>query len=126
MKKVLLTSVVLLLVGASASFATMPAVELDTTIATLTHDEFLQLASSDDNDSGRDDDGDDNHDSDGDDHGGGHHSDSDDDHGSKASRGGNSIDDSTKSRSNRRKPRIPGGSGCDDAGDVAEHPECRP
>jgi hypothetical protein len=25
----------------------------------------------------------------------------------------------------RRKPRVPGGSGCDDPGDVAEHPECR-
>jgi hypothetical protein len=25
----------------------------------------------------------------------------------------------------RRKPRIPGGSGCDDPRDVREHPECR-
>jgi hypothetical protein len=25
----------------------------------------------------------------------------------------------------RRKPRIKGGSGCDDPGDVIEHPECR-
>jgi hypothetical protein len=25
----------------------------------------------------------------------------------------------------RRKKRIPGGSGCDDPGDYAEHPECR-
>lgn len=25
----------------------------------------------------------------------------------------------------RRKPRVKGGSGCDDAGDAAEHPECR-
>lgn len=25
----------------------------------------------------------------------------------------------------RKKPRIKGGSGCDDAGDVAEHPSCR-
>ena len=24
----------------------------------------------------------------------------------------------------RRKPRIPGGSGCDDPGDILEHPEC--
>ena len=24
-----------------------------------------------------------------------------------------------------RRPRVPGGSGCDDAGDIAEHPECR-
>ena len=26
----------------------------------------------------------------------------------------------------RRKPRVPGGSGCDDPGDILEHPECRP
>jgi hypothetical protein len=25
----------------------------------------------------------------------------------------------------RRKPRIPGGSGCDDPRDVIQHPECR-
>jgi hypothetical protein len=25
----------------------------------------------------------------------------------------------------RRKPRVKGGSGCDDPGDVLEHPECR-
>ncbi len=25
----------------------------------------------------------------------------------------------------RRKKRVPGGSGCDDAGDYAEHAECR-
>jgi len=35
----------------------------------------------------------------------------------------NGTDDSP-SGSGRRKPRIPGGSGCDDAGDIAEHPEC--
>jgi ABC-type transport system substrate-binding protein len=26
----------------------------------------------------------------------------------------------------RRKPRVPGGSGCDDPRDLVEHPECRP
>jgi hypothetical protein len=26
----------------------------------------------------------------------------------------------------RRKPRVPGGSGCDDPRDLIEHPECRP
>ncbi|SHI35338.1 hypothetical protein [Wenxinia saemankumensis] len=25
----------------------------------------------------------------------------------------------------RRRPRVPGGSGCDDARDILEHPECR-
>jgi len=24
-----------------------------------------------------------------------------------------------------RKPRVPGGSGCDDPGDILEHPECQ-
>ena len=27
--------------------------------------------------------------------------------------------------SKRRKPRVKGGSGCDSAHDIAEHPECR-
>ena len=26
----------------------------------------------------------------------------------------------------RRKLRVPGGSGCDDPGDIIEHPACRP
>ena len=34
-------------------------------------------------------------------------------------------DDDNGSGSGRDKPRIPGGSGCDDPGDVAEHAECR-
>lgn len=29
------------------------------------------------------------------------------------------------SPSGRDRPRIPGGSGCDDPGDILEHPECR-
>ena len=28
-------------------------------------------------------------------------------------------------RSSGRRPRVPGGSGCDSAHDLAEHPECR-
>jgi hypothetical protein len=35
-----------------------------------------------------------------------------------------SSDDNGASGSGRKKPRVPGGSGCDDAGDVAEHAEC--
>ena len=45
-----------------------------------------------------------------------------DDHGG---RGGDDDDDDNGSGSGRDKPRIPGGSGCDDPGDVAEHAECR-
>lgn len=29
-------------------------------------------------------------------------------------------------RRGRKRPRVPGGSGCDDPGDILEHPECRP
>ena len=37
-----------------------------------------------------------------------------------------SLEDSLQGDFDKRsKPRIPGGSGCDDAGDAAEHPECR-
>ena len=56
----------------------------------------------------------------------------DDDHGKR--RGGNhdtghqSRNDDRKnddgSASGRRRPRVPGGSGCDDPGDIAEHPSC--
>jgi hypothetical protein len=55
---------------------------------------------SDDNDSGDDNGGDD---------------DSSDDDG-----------DDDASGSGRSKPRVPGGSGCDSAEDIAEHPECKP
>jgi hypothetical protein len=44
-------------------------------------------------------------------------------HGGRADRD-NSRDDNPAA-SGRRKPRIPGGSGCDDPGDVAEHAACR-
>ena len=33
--------------------------------------------------------------------------------------------DDDESGSGRSKPRVPGGSGCDDAGDIAEHAECK-
>ena len=39
-----------------------------------------------------------------------------------------SVDDSEvdrRGRGGRSKPRVPGGSGCDDARDLIEHPECR-
>lgn len=42
--------------------------------------------------------------------------------------GGHGADDNGgdgPSGSGRKRPRIPGGSGCDDPGDVLEHPECR-
>lgn len=43
---------------------------------------------------------------------------SNDDHGGGRSSNGND-------NGHCGRPRVPGGSGCDDAGDAAEHPECR-
>lgn len=37
----------------------------------------------------------------------------------------NDDDDDDGKASGRKKVRVPGGSGCDDADDVAEHPECK-
>lgn len=61
--------------------------------------------------------------------------DADDDHGGNSGKGGGGDDDTRdhgsgndddgSSGSGRSKPRIPGGSGCDDPGDVAEHSECQ-
>ena len=37
---------------------------------------------------------------------------------------GSGSRDDTPSGSGRKRPRVPGGSGCDDPGDILEHPEC--
>jgi hypothetical protein len=66
----------------------------------------------------------------------GHGRGSDDNGGdNRGGRGGSTDDNSSSSSSNnsandvsgsgRKKPRIKGGSGCDDAGDVAEHAACQ-
>lgn len=39
-----------------------------------------------------------------------------------ADQGASDID--RRGRGGRSKPRVPGGSGCDDPGDILEHPEC--
>jgi hypothetical protein len=112
MKKNLLTSVAFVFLAATASFAAMPSLDLDPTVSTNVEHDYLVLAKK-----GSDDGGDDNS---GDDNGG----DRDDDDSDDAD--DDSDDDSTQSNSNRRKPRIPGGSGCDGAGDAAEHASCSP
>ncbi len=52
-----------------------------------------------------------------------------DDRGGDDRRGGRGADDDrqdgTRGGGHGGRPRIPGGSGCDDAHDLAEHPECR-
>ena len=127
MKKLILASATILLMGTSFSLAAMPAIDLSDDLSAQAVDDGLQLARNGGDDSGGDnsgsgrgghDDGDHDsghdHDS-GDDHNGNHHSSSDDD-----------SSDNNVSGSGRKKPRIPGGSGCDDAGDIAEHASCRP
>ena len=36
-----------------------------------------------------------------------------------------SVDGTMTQELEKRRPRVPGGSGCDSAHDIAEHPECR-
>lgn len=140
MKKTHLTSVAVFVFFGTAAIAAVPALDLDLQFVS-TQGDMMQLVSDDDRGGDRDDnssdDNDDSDDSDdrGDDNGGdrgrGRGSDdrSNDDNGSDRNRNNsandNSNDDNTVSDSNRRKPRVPGGSGCDDAGDIAEHAECR-
>jgi hypothetical protein len=127
MKNILLASVAFVFVGTSAAFAAMPALDLNPAFSAGVPHDFLQLAKDGGDDSGGDDNG-------GGNSGSGHSgNDNDDDNDSDDDNGGDrdgssnddSNDDSPQSNSNRRKPRIPGGSGCDDAGDIAEHAECR-
>ena len=107
MKNILLATVAVVVLGTAPVFAVAPTVDVSNAIEfALSHD-LMQLADNDSGDSGNsasgDNDSDDN--------------DSNDD---------NSNDEGAKSNSDRQKQRVPGGSGCDDPGDIAEHPECKP
>ena len=150
MKKLILTSTALLLMSSGLSFAAVPAIDMNGLEMTA-NVSALQLVRNGGDDNGGGDDhgggGSSSDDNGGDDHGGGNsghdaNDDDGDDDGGKGrgrgrGRGGDrddddsasnddSNDDSPASGSNRRKPRVPGGSGCDDAGDIAEHAACRP
>jgi hypothetical protein len=100
MKNTLLASVAFLVLGATTTFATVPALDLEGALSSAQQPNFLVLADSD-GDSGKD------------------------NSGSGHSGGDDSDDNSRNDDSGRRRARVPGGSGCDDAGDVAEHAECR-
>ncbi len=112
-KTIILASAVTLSFFTTAQ-ATVPALDAYLLLTKLKDTGMLQLAKSSNSGSGNSGQGnsggghDDSHDDDSDDN------DSDDDN------------DNDVSGSGRDKPRIPGGSGCDNAGDVAEHPECAP
>jgi hypothetical protein len=134
MKSMLLTTTAVLMLSFATSHAFVPSLDTTDDMNTVQASGLVQLVGGDDNNSGGDDHGgggsDSSDDSDGDDHGGGGSNSNDDDgddDGDKAedSASHDSDDDGDASGSNRRKPRVPGGSGCDDAGDVAEHAECR-
>ncbi len=111
-----------------AAQAGAPTINASDTLLKIQASPLMQLADSD-GDGGNSGGGDSDSDSDSNDS----DDDSSDDHGGGASKNDSnndsndaSNDDSSQTVSGRKKPRIPGGSGCDDAGDIAEHPECSP
>lgn len=125
MKISLLASVAILALGTSASFAAVPALDAKPVFAPAASADLMQLAKNGGDDSGGDDhggnsgsgggSGSSSHD-DGDDHSGtSSDDDGDDDEGD---------DSASTSGSGRKKARVPGGSGCDSAGDIAEHASC--
>jgi hypothetical protein len=135
MKNTLLASVAFLVLGATATFATVPALDLDAAVSSAQQPNFLVLADSDGDSDGGSDGGSDGDHSGGGNSGGGDSDDNDsDDNDSDDDSGDDNSDDdanddsddnSRNGDSGRRRARVPGGSGCDDAGDIAEHAECR-
>lgn len=125
MKRVLMLTVCTIVLGqpALAHFDAAPASKADAVTLALSgmSDDATILLAKHGSDDGPD------HDAN-DDKGGDRDDDDDDrDNSGKGSSGssGSSDDDDDSSGSGRSKPRIPGGSGCDDAGDVAEHADCQ-
>ncbi len=115
-----------------AAQAGAPTINASDTLLKIQASPLMQLADSDGDggnsgggDSDSDSDSNDSDDDSSDDHGGGA-SNNDSNDASNGANNDDSNDDSSQTVSGRKKPRIPGGSGCDDAGDIAEHPECSP
>ena len=131
MKSMLLTTTAMLMLSFATAHALVPSLDITDGVKTAQASALVQLASGDDNDSDGDDHGGGN---DGGGHHGGGHDDGDNDDDRDDDNGGGgddddlgaSNDDLPGSNSNRRKARVPGGSGCDDTGDIVEHAECRP
>lgn len=122
MKRVLMLTVCTIVLGqpALAHFDAAPASKADAVTLALSgmSDDATILLAKHGSDDGPDHDANDDRGGDRDD---------DRDNRGRGGRGGSgsSDDDDDSSGSGRSKPRIPGGSGCDDAGDVAEHADCR-
>jgi hypothetical protein len=112
MKNLLLASVALSCVAFTPGFATNPGEYTGAATVSPNHLYLQMLADSDDGDNSGGDDSADH--------------DSNDDHGRASDTDDDNDDDSNNgdSSSGRKKPRVPGGSGCDSARDRAEHPEC--
>ena len=134
MKKLILASAAALVMSAGASFAAMPLISLSDVVTGSTGSGNVHLARKGSDDGGGDDrggdrdgaSGDDRSDDSGKGRGRGRGRGGDDRGGGDSASNDDSADDSSVSGSGRRKPRVPGGSGCDSAGDVAEHASCSP
>jgi hypothetical protein len=134
MKKLILASAAAILLSAGTSLAAMPLTSLSDVVTGTTASDNVHLARKGSDDAGGDDRGGTRGNASGDDRGG----DSGKGRGRGRGRGGDdrggddsasndiSTDDNSVSGSGRRKARVPGGSGCDSAGDVAEHASCSP
>ena len=134
MKKLILASAAAILLSAGTSFAAMPLTGLTDVVTGTTGSGNVHLARKGSDDGGGDDRGGDRGSASGDDRGDdsgkgrgrGRGRGGDDRGGDDSASNDNSTDDNSVSGSGRRKPRVPGGSGCDSAGDVAEHASCSP
>ena len=124
MKNILLASVALVCVAITPGYATTPIENAGTPNISPNHINLQMLAEkggSGNSGSGGSDDGADNDSND--DHGGS----SGNDNANDNDNDNDADDDGTSDRSNDgggRRPRVPGGSGCDSAEDRAEHAEC--
>jgi hypothetical protein len=106
-------------VSALAGWSMQPLRSLTSELALGTESAPLVVA---DRGRGSGGDDDDSHDDDDNSGHGSDHDDDDDDHDDDDS---DDDDDDDDDSSGRDKPRVPGGSGCDDAGDIAEHRDCQ-
>jgi lipopolysaccharide export LptBFGC system permease protein LptF len=135
MKNLLVSAAAILALSTGLSLAAVgPSFNIVPT-AEIAKDGKIVFAKSENSGSGNSGSGHGSDDNGGDNHGG--NSSSDDNGGdNRGGRGGSTDDNSTSSSSSnnsnndvsgsgRKKPRIKGGSGCDDAGDVAEHAACQ-
>jgi hypothetical protein len=120
MRTILLTSVALIFVAATSSFAAVSTENQVFPAAKSIHTGMQMLADGDGDGGGKGGGGDDSADDGGDDRGG---ADKSDDKGKDDAKDDDDRDgDKDKDKS---KARVPGGKGCDSARDRAEHPGCK-